>query len=172
MEIHFKEPEGVNVLSKMQKQKLRRKIKEMWISEEKFLDQIEEVLATIHYPETCVETEKYNMIKFDYDSMTNRLELEMQNIREETSEERRARLVKKLRESQTRRHSRPSSAASSDPRWEMYEKIRNHVPQGQRNMIPDPDSVSNNLEMYRTMLTMIPAQNPLHKYISMFIPPS
>ena len=172
MEIIFKEEGEKSLLSKTQKQKLRHKIKEMWVDEETFYNQIENVLAMIHYPENCAETDKYNMIKFHYNSMTNSLILEMIHIPVETAEERTIRLRKKLQEARKRMHGGRGGGGkkSLDPRWEMYETIKNQIPIAQRNMIPNPDSIQNNLEMYRNMLTMIPTQNPLHKYISMFVP--
>ena len=163
MEIHFT---NECRLSKTQKKKLRNTIKETWTGDEDaFRDATERILESIYYDEK--ETEKYNVLKFDYCEPLNRMEIILDHVKMETPEERREMLRKKLH-AKLKDSKRPQ--AYTDPKWEAYEQMRSRLPLQNRGMIPSPTQVLANEEMYRNMMTMIPNQNPLHKYLSLFFP--
>jgi hypothetical protein len=151
-------------LSKMQKLKLRRKIREVWTGDEDaFHDKTEEILNTIYYANG---EEQYNVMKFDYCKPLNKMEVTLERIDMETPEKRREQLRQKLREKIHQK--RPNLRHGKDPRWEMYEQMRSRVPESAKAMIPSPDQVTANEEMYKSMMTMMPNQNPLHQYLSLF----
>lgn len=156
-------PNGECCLSKTQKKKLRKTIQEAWTGDEDaFREQTDGILETLHYEDAALP--RYNMFRFDYCRPLNRMEVILEHVEMETAEERRERLRKKLHSRLKKNH------AQKDARWEAYEKMRSRLPAQNRSMLPSPTQVMANEEMYRNMMSMIPNQNPLHQYLSMFFP--
>jgi hypothetical protein len=128
--------------------------------EDAFYGEIDNILSSISYAETTQTP--YNFIRFHKD-IHSRLVLEFQYVVETTPEEHRRELRKKL---MTRINIQKK--AGSDPKWKAYDRLRSHLPEHMRSTVPSPDQVAAQPETYRNMLTMIPQQNPLHAYLSLF----
>lgn len=161
MNIIIEDP--LNSVSKTQRKKIRQMVMKVWDidEQERFHDDVDRILENIHYED---DTKKYNVCKFDYTDHNKRLVLYFDKVHIQTKEDRRKELLEKLHSKlKVKKH-------ATDPQWQMYEKLKSRMPEANKNMIPTPDQVKNNLEMYRTMMTMIPNQNPLHEYLAMFIP--
>jgi len=167
MEIEIKDRNGI--LSKTQKQKIRKAVKDVWDGEDNFHDHIEKILETLHYADGIHEDLKYNFCDFDYYGDKNKLELDFKHVHLETPEERRNKLRNRLRAVLDAKK-RPTRNINIDPQLQMYKQICSQIPEENRKMIPKPDQVRANLEMYKNMMTMIPNENPLYKYLSTFIP--
>lgn len=157
MEIVIGDPLGI--LSKTQRQKIRRMVTGIWTNEETFHDQVEDVLSSIHYP----DDRRYNFIRFEHNSIPDRLTLDFEFTPTPSAEEKRAALRKKL-------HAKLRSSRKSgvDPLWRAYETLRSRLPANSQMIVPDPDKVRADPETYKNMMTMIPSQNPVHQYLSMF----
>lgn len=162
MEIEIQEEDNRQILSKTQKQKIRRIVKELWVDETSFYDHLEDVLNSVHYMN---EEDRYNHIEHNLKS-ENHLVLLFRKVHIETPEERRKKLQKKL-QNVIQQKKRP--LANIDPQEQLYQRLCQQVPQQQRNLIPKPTDVRSNLDMYRQMITMMPAQNPLRQYLSTFL---
>lgn len=153
------------LLSKTQKKKVRQMAARYWTGDDAaFLEQSQSILDAIHYEKE--DGSRYNMIRHEFDPMTNRLRLFLEMVHIETPEEHREKLRKKLHNTM---RLRASGRASPDPRWQMYERLKSHLPLENRAMIPTPDQITANLEMYRNMATMIPNHNPLSQYLALFL---
>jgi hypothetical protein len=160
MEVIIQDP--LDILSKTQKTKIRRQVRSIWTTEDAFYDEIDAVLSSIHYPEDIQN--RYNTIRFHTDTIHANLTLCFDYIPEQTAEEKRQILLNKL-------HSRikgEKNKNSSDPQWKAYESLHSRVPSNVKSMIPTPDQVRAHPDMYRNMLSMLPAQNPLSSYLSLF----
>lgn len=164
MEIEITEENNQQLLSKTQKQKIRRLVKEVWDDEMGFYDHIEDVLGQIYY-DPLHEDMKYNHIEHNLVDK-NHLRLVFKRVHIETPEERRKNLQKKLKNAI---HNKKHGVVYTDPHEKMYQQLCQQLPEQQRKIIPKPSHVKANLDMYRQMLTMIPNQNPLHQYISGFM---
>lgn len=164
MEIEIQEENGKQILSKTQKQKIRRFVREVWTDEAGFYDHIEEVLGQIHY-DPIHQDQRYNHI--DHSLVhEKRLVLVFKTIPMETEEERRKKLKQKWKDAmETRRH----AAAHVDPQEQMYQRLRQQLPEEQRKIIPKPSHVRENPDLYKQMMTMLPNQNPLCQYLSSFM---
>lgn len=170
LNIVIKEEDNKSILTKTQKKKIRKLVMESWREEEigLFHEELDKILEKIHYED---EKDRYNMCKFEHSKHNNCLTLHFENVHIQTKEERRQELVKKLREKLSG-SDREQKKRRQDPIWDMYTKIRSRLPVSNKNIIPNPDEVRNNMETYRAMMTMLPAQNPIHEYLSMLIPAS
>ena len=164
MEIEIQEENGRHILSKTQKQKIRRLVREVWTDEAGFYDHIETILGQVHY-DPIHKDQEYNHI--DHSLVhEKRLVLVFKTVPMETPEERRKKLKQKLKNAiDSRRH----QAANVDPQEQMYQRLCQQLPEEQRKIIPKPSHVRENLDMYKQMMTMIPNQNPLYQYLSSFM---
>lgn len=164
MEIEIQEEGNQNLLSKTQKQKVRRLVKEIWKGDMDFYDHIDDVLQHVHY-DPLHEDIRYNHIEHNLVN-DKHLVLLFKRIHIETSDERRLKLRQKLRDAmQTRK--RPT--ANLDPMEQTYIRLCQQLPEEQRKIIPKPSQVRSNLDMYKQMMTMIPNQNPLYQYLALFM---
>ena len=164
MEIEIQEENNQTLLSKTQKQKIRRFVKEIWTDEMEFYDHIDKILEQIHYDPVHQDL-KYNHIEHNLQNEKNLL-LVFKKIHIETAEERREKLRKKLKEKiQTKKH----AVSQVDPHEQMYQRLCQQLPEEQRRIIPKPSHVKSNLDMYKQMMTMLPNQNPLYQYLSSFM---
>ena len=162
MEIEIQEENGQAFLSKTQKQKIRRIVRELWTDELGFYDHMDKVLAQVHYTD---EQTRYNYIEHNLTDEKH-LVLLFKKVHIETAEERRQKLRQKLREAiQTKKH----RVAHADPQEDMYQRLCQQLPEEQRRIIPKPSQVRENLDMYKQMMTMLPNQNPLYQYLSTFM---
>lgn len=157
MEIVIGDPQGI--LTKTQKTKIRRMVASVWKDEEAFHEQVEDVLSSIHYP----DDRRYNFIRFEHSAVPDRLMLDFEFVHAPSAEERRAALRKKLRD-----RLRYTRKLGVDPLWRAYETLRSRLPANSQMVVPDPDKVRADPETYKNMMTMIPSQNPVHQYLSMF----
>lgn len=164
MEIEIQEENNQNLLSKTQKQKIRRLVKEVWTDEMEFYDHIDKILEQIHY-DPIHESLKYNHIEHNHIN-DKHLVLLFKHIHIETTEERRGKLRQKLKNA-IQMKKRP--VAHVDPHEQMYQRLYQQLPEEQRRIIPKPSHVKANLEMYKQMITMLPNQNPLCQYLSSFM---
>lgn len=164
MEIEINEENGQKLLSKTQKQKIRRIVKEVWTDEMEFYDHIENIIDQVHY-DPINEDMKYNHIEHNLKN-NQHLVLVFKKIHIETSEERREKLRKKLKNVI---HSKKHPVANTDPHEQMYQRLCQQLPEGQRQIVPKPSQVRSNLDMYKQMMTMLPNQNPLYQYLSAFM---
>lgn len=161
MDIVIDDP--LNIISKTQRKKIRKTVVDVWKDEDSFNEEIYNILEKIFYTD---ENQKYNVCKYDYTNHNNRLVLHFEIVQLETQESKRKELLNKL-------HNKLKSKQHiNDPQWQMYEKIKNRLPEANKHLIPSPDKVKNDLDTYKTMMTMIPNQNPLYQYLSMFIQPT
>lgn len=161
MEIEIREEGNQNILSKTQKQKVRRIVAKLWTDEMAFYDHIDSVLEEVHY-DPIHEDLKYNHIEHNLIDEKH-LTLTFKRLHIETPEERREKLRKKLKDAIGAKK-RP--VAHTDPHEQMYVRLCQQLPEEQRRMIPKPSQVKDNPEMYKQMMTMIPNQNPLYQYLS------
>jgi hypothetical protein len=171
MNIHIGDP--LQILSKMQKQKIRDMVRKVWKDDESFYDHIESILERIYYHDTTKD--RYNMIKFDFDRHTGTLRLDFERKSIEKEKDTHDILQQKLRQKiKNLRNGRMGvkSPAEDDPAVRMYNQLNNNLPVSQRQLIPTPDAVRANPAMYQSMMTMLPNQNPVYKYLSMFFPSS
>jgi len=162
MEIIIDDKRGL--LTKTQKTKIRRYVISVWKDEESFYDETDNVLAMIHYnPDT---TEKYNFMRFRLET-PSRLVLEPAVVKQISPEEKREELRKRLRQkiNDTRNI---QQKGGRDPKWKAYQDLRSRLPQAAATVVPDPDQVMASPDTYRSMMTMIPNQNPLYQYLSLF----
>jgi hypothetical protein len=164
MEIEIQEEGGQNLLSKTQKQKVRRLVQGVWTDDAGFYDHHDSILQQVHYDPMH---EAYNHIEHNL-VHDRHLVLLFRRVPIETPGERRAQLRKKLREA-IQRKQRP--VAHPDPIEQTYARLCQQLPEEQRRVIPRPSQVRSNLDMYKQMMTMIPNQNPLHQYLSLFMDP-
>ena len=164
MEIEIQEENNQQLLSKTQKQKIRKIVKELWTDEMEFYDHIENILEQIHY-DPVHDDLQYNHIEHNLRNEKH-LVLLFKKIHIETPEERREQLRKKLKQA-IRNKKRP--IAQVDPHEQMYQRLCQQLPEEQRRMIPAPSQVKANLDMYKQMMTMLPNQNPLCQYLSSFM---
>jgi len=164
MEIEIREENDQKYLSKTQKQKIRRIVKEVWTDEMEFYDHIENILNEVHY-DPVHESLKYNHI--EHNVVDDRhLSLVFNLIHIETPEERREKLRKKLKNAiDKKKH----PVAQADPQEQMYQRLSQQLPEEQRRILPKPSQVRANLDMYRQMITMLPNENPLCKYLMTFM---
>lgn len=164
MEIEIQEENNQTLLSKTQKQKIRRLVKEMWKDEMDFYDQIDAILEQIHYDPLHADL-KYNHIEHNL-VHEKHLVLLFKKIHIETAQERREKLRQKLRKViQTKKH----ATSHVDPQEQMYQRLCQQLPEEQRRIIPNPSQVKTNLDMYKQMMTMLPHQNPFYQYLSSFM---
>lgn len=154
----------ITVLSKTQRKKIRKMVTEKWNPdlEYEFTEELDKMLSEIYYDD---ETKRYNMCKFEYCRHNECLTLMFEQVHIQTVEERHEELRKKLHDKMKTKHN------AANPEWKMYEQIRSRMPEAQKKMIPDPDKVRSDMTTYRTMMTMLPNQNPIYQYLSMLIPP-
>jgi hypothetical protein len=166
--IVMEDPKGV--LTKTQKKKIRKLVSECWNEEEEdlFHEELDKILEKIHYED---EKDRYNVCKFEHSKHNQCMTLQFEQVHIQTKEERHEELRKKLREKRGDGE-RSHKKHRQDPVWEMYTKIRNRLPVSNKNIIPNPDEVRNNMDTYRAMMSMLPSQNPIHEYLSMLIPAS
>lgn len=164
MEIEICEENDQKLLSKTQKQKIRRIVKEVWTDEMDFYDHIENILDQVHY-DPINEDMKYNHIEHNLKD-SQHLVLVFKKIHIETPEERRDKLKKKLKNAI---QSKKRPVANIDPHEQMYQQLCQQLPEAQRRIIPKPSHVRENLDMYKQMMTMLPNQNPLCQYLSKFM---
>ena len=164
MEIEIKEENGQTLLSKTQKQKIRRLVKDIWTDEMEFYDHIDTILEQVYYDPLHNDL-KYNHIEHNLQN-DKHLVLLFKKIHIETAEERRQKLRQKLKNViQTKKR----AVAHVDPHEQMYQRLCQQLPEEQRRIIPKPSHVKENLEMYKQMMTMLPNQNPLYQYLSSFM---
>lgn len=164
MEIEIQEENNQTLLSKTQKQKIRRFVRSVWKDEVDFYDHLDNVLQQVHY-DPLHEDMKYNHIEHNL-ANDRHLVLLFKRIHIETPEERRQKLRKRLKNViQNKKH----HVVARDPCEQAHLRLCQQLPDEQRRIIPNPTQVRSNLEMYRQMLTMIPQQNPFHQYLSMFM---
>lgn len=164
MEIEIREPNNQQLLTKTQKQKIRKLVKDLWKDEIEFYDQIDTILESIHYS-TTHEHLKYNHIEHNLIDERH-LSLAFKKIHIESPEERREKLRKKLHEKiQAKKH----AVANADPQEQMYQRLTQSLPEAQRRILPKPSQVRSNVEMYKQMMTMLPNDNPLYKYLATFM---
>lgn len=157
MEIDIVEEGNAALMSQTLKKKIRRHVRQMWTDEAGFYDHIEGVLQMAR----C-----YNHIEHDL-KPNNRLVLTFKNIHIETPEERREALRKKLRAAiATKKH----APANLDPQEQMHQKLCRLLPQEQQAVIPTPAQVRANPDVYRSMMTVLPHQNPVRQYLASFFP--
>jgi len=143
-------------LSKTQKTKIRNMLKAGKTKEE--------ILENIHYQNTF---EKYH----DFTKSTiSDYKIKITFSRLSEKECKRRELSSRLRAKQHEQKSARLRHCEEDAAWKMYHRIMNHagikhVPQDQiRKMIPTPDDVKKNAELYRTLNEKNP--NPMiKKYI-------
>lgn len=159
MEIEIVEESDTSILSKTQKQKIRRLVHECWVSVDDFYDKMDDILAQIHYEPNATP---YNHIDPNLHS-GHRLVLTFKHVHMETMEERRKLLRQKLRDAIDYKK-RPT--ANQDPHEQLYKKICRLLPEEQRRIVPSPQQVRDNRDTYKQMMTMLPAQNPLRHYLS------
>lgn len=163
MEIEIQEEDGQKLLSKTQKQKIRRLVRGVWADEMSFYDHIDDILHQIHY-DPMHEDMRYNHIEHNLVDGKN-LVLLFKRLHIETPQERRNRLRKKLRNViQNKKH----PIANVDVKEQTYQRLYQQLPAEQRRIIPTPTQIKSNPDMYRQMTTMLPAQNPLREYLSLF----
>lgn len=162
MEIEIQEENNQHLLSKTQKQKIRRLVKEKWTDEYGFYDHLDDILRQIHY-DPVYETQQYNHIEHD---LRDDKHLVLLFKRIETSQDRRKDLLKKLKQAI---HQKKHASYQPDPLEQAYQQLCQRLPQEQQHIIPKPSQVQENKEMYRQMLTMIPRENPLYQYLSLFM---
>lgn len=167
MNIHIKDPQSL--LSQTQKQKLRKFVRSLWEKdEEDFINHVDEVLNSIHYPPTSI---KYNEMKFDHDKTTNILTIDLSyRDPEEHHNQLKMKLKNKIKNLKDRRFSQKTTESHQDPAEQMYQTLRNGMPAGQQSMLPSPTQIRANPQMYQAMMSMIPNQNPIYKYLTMFFP--
>jgi hypothetical protein len=151
--------DSLGLLTKTQKTKIRRRVVEVWKDEEAFHDEVDGVLSLIHYP----DERRYNFIRFDHSTIPDRLTLRFEFIPTPTAEEKREELRKKLHQKL-----KINRKVGVDPLWRAYDQLRTRLPANSQLIIPDPDKVRADPETYKNMMTMIPSQNPVHQYLSMF----
>lgn len=164
MEIEIQEENNQNMLSKTQKQKIRRLVKQVWTNDTDFYDHIDNIIQQIHY-DPLYKHQEYNHIEHNL-VKDRHLILLFKRIHIETPEERRRNLSKKLKTAiQQKKH--PSF--HPDPQTQAYHQLCQQLPQEQKHIIPKPSHVKENIDMYRQMMTMIPNENPLYKYLSLFM---
>jgi rubrerythrin len=164
MEIEIQEENAQKLLSKTQKQKIRRLVKDIWTDEMGFYDHIDNILEQVHY-DPIHEHLKYNHIEHNLLN-DKHLVLLFKTIHIETSEERRQKLRQKLKHAiQTKKR----AVVHVDPHEQMYQRLCQQLPEEQRRIIPKPSHIKENLDMYKQMMTMLPNQNPLYQYLSSFM---
>lgn len=164
MEIEIQEENNQNILSKTQKQKIRRLVKEIWTDEFSFYDHLDNILEKIHY-DPIHENQKYNHIEHQLKN-NKYLILLFKQVHMETPKDHRANLLKKLRNAiQQRKH----ASYHPDPQTQAYQQLSQQLPQEQQHIIPKPSQVRENPEMYRQMMSVLPHENPLRKYLSLFM---
>lgn len=164
MEIEIQEENNQTLLSKTQKQKIRRLVKDIWTDEMEFYDHIDKILEQVHYDPIHTDL-KYNHIEHNLQN-DKHLVLVFKKIHMETAEERREKLRQKLKNAiQTKKR----AVAHVDPHEQMYQRLCQQLPEEQRRIIPKPSHVKENLDMYKQMMTMLPNQNPLYQYLSAFM---
>lgn len=165
MEIEIQEENNQQLLSKTQKQKIRRLVKQVWTTEEDFYDHLDEILTQIHYDPIILQEQQYNHIEHNLKNERH-LVLFFKRIHMETPEERRNKLIQKLKNTiQQKKH----ASFHPDPQTQAYQQLCQRLPKEQQNIIPKPSQVKENIDMYRQMMTMIPRENPLHQYLSLFM---
>lgn len=164
MEIEIQEENNQKILSKTQRQKARRLVKEIWTDEMGFYDHIDNILGQLNY-DPIHEDLKYNHIEHNLIDEKH-LNLLFKRIHIETPEERREKLKKKLK-GVIEAKKRP--VAHADPHEQMYTRLCQQLPEEQRRVIPKPSHVRDNIDMYKQMMTMIPNQNPLYQYLATFM---
>lgn len=163
MEIEIVEDGGAAILSKTQKQKIRRLVRQVWVDEASFYDHLDWLLSQIHYPDD--ENQRYNHIEHDLRA-NNRLVLTFRRVRMETDAERREALRGKLRAAiATKKH----APANADPQEQMHQKLCQLLPREQQALLPKPAQVRANPDAYRPMLSALPHQNPVRQYLASFL---
>lgn len=163
MEIEIQEENNQHLLSKTQKQKIRRLVQQVWKDEMDFYDHLDDILQHVYY-DPIHQDMKYNHIEHNLER--NHLVLLFKRIHMETPEERRQKLRQKLHDAM---HHRKRNIPKTDPQEQAYQRLCQQLPEGQRRIIPSPSQVRSNRDMYRQMLTMVPSQNPFHQYLSMLV---
>lgn len=163
MEIEIQEENNQKILSKTQKQKIRRLVKNVWKDEMDFYDHIDDILQQVHY-DPIHKDQPYNHIEHNMPN-DKHLVLLFKKIHIETPEERQKMLRQKLRNAiKNKKHAQ----SYVDVKEQTYQRLCQQIPVEQRRIIPSPAQVQANLEIHRQMLTMLPSNNPLHQYLSMF----
>lgn len=165
MEIIIQDP--LNILSKTQKTKIRRYVREVWKTDDAFYDHIDTILSLIHYSEDTHE--RYNTLRFHTDTVsTPRLTLCFDYIPQQTAKDKRKILLNKLHSYMKNKRNGKKNKTGSDPLWKAYESLHSRVPAHVKPMIPTPDQINAQPDIYRNMLSMLPAQNPLSSYLALF----
>lgn len=161
MEIQIVDPQ--QIISKTQRTKIRRMVAEKWIDSDDFLEHIDTILQSIHY-----ETQQpYNILRFDHDKIRNAVTLMFEYQDEEKKRnDLRQRLKQKIRN--FKNHRQPQS--EKDEAERMYNHLKHNLPSAQQQLIPSPAQIRSNPETYRPMMTMLPNQHPVYKYLSLFFP--
>lgn len=159
MEIEIVEETDTPILSKTQKQKIRRLVNGIWVGIDGFYDKMDDILAQIHY---APEVKPYNHIDPNLYS-DKRLILTFKHVHTETLEERREFLRKKLRHAIG---SKKRPTPNQDPHEQMYKRICQQLPEEQRHIVPSPKQVRENTDTYRQMMTILPTNNPVRQYLS------
>lgn len=152
--VDINDPE--TILTQTQKKKIRKLVVSKWTTEEEFYDQIDDILESIHYPGN---TKPYDNLKFETFPDKKRIVLEFSYKPKVLSQ--RELLLQKLRNK--RKH-------VNDPNWQMYERLKSATPSATAKMLPNPDQVLANVQLYSQMLTTIPARHPVRQYLEMLIP--
>lgn len=162
MEIEIIEEDGGAVLTKTQKQKIRRLVRQVWTDDAGFYDHIDWVLGQVHYADL---SQRHNHIEHNL-LPNNRLVLTFRRVRVETDAERREKLRRKLRAAIGAKKHAP---AGVDPQEQMYQKLCQLLPREQHAFLPKPAQVRANPDAYRPMLSILQPQNPVRQYISSFM---
>lgn len=163
MEIEIQEENNQKILSKTQKQKIRQLVKNVWKDDMDFYDHIDDIIHQIHY-DPIHKDKQYNHIEHNMPN-NKHLVLLFKKIHIETPEERQKILRQKLRNAIKNKKHKPSCV---DAKEQTYQRLCQQLPMEQRRIIPSPTQVLANPDMYRQMLTMLPSNNPLRQYLSMF----
>jgi hypothetical protein len=162
MGIEIREENIPPVLSKTQKNKIKKYVRQIWKDEAVFYDQIDQVIGQVHYADP---NQRHNHIEHNLDA-NNNLVLLFKRIQIETEEERRKKLQNKLRNAIRRKK---HQSAHTDPQERQYQQLCQLLPEAQQSIIPTPTQVRANPELYRQMASTLPAQNPVCQYLNSFI---
>jgi len=163
MEVQIVDPQ--QIISKTQRTKIRRMVAEKWINPDDFLEHTDTILKSIHYEGGTKQP--YNVLRFDHDKIRNALTLmfEYQDL-DKKRNDLRQRLKQKIRNFKD--HRQPQT--EKDEAERMYAHLKNNLPSAQQQLIPSPTQIRSNPETYRPMMTMLPNQHPVYKYLSLFFP--